>query len=52
MENSQKSKGLKRLFAATVVVALAYIGCMVLFAYLALSSNDADIAGVSTFMMY
>ena len=46
------SKGLKRLFIATIVVAVLYFVALFAFAYLAKSAGDADIAGYDAFIKY
>ena len=54
MENSKTklSKGLKRLFAAAIIVAVLFIGAFVAFAFLANTSKDADLKSFGDVMMY
>ena len=50
--NRPKSKGIIRLYIFTAVVALIYLGALFLFAYLARSAGDPDIAGFRTIINY
>ena len=54
MENKKTklSKGLKRLFAATIVVAVLYVIAFVLFAIFAKSTNDADLGSFMGVVKY
>ena len=54
MENSKTklSKGLKRLLAATIVVAVAFLACFIVLALFAKKTGDADLASFVGVMKY
>ena len=54
MENSKTklSKGLKRLLAATIVVAVAFLACFIVLALFAKNSGDPDLANFVGVLKY
>ena len=54
MENSKTklSKGLKRLLAATIFVAVAFLGCFIALAFVAKGANDPDLKDFGMVMKY
>ena len=54
MENSKRklSKGLKRLFIVTILVAVLYIAAFIVYAFMVKDAGDADLANIGAVMKY